>query len=284
MSKRWPVIDTCFAVGVGPMSHFIAEEEMQQHLTKNQVDLQYIYQPDECFFHRTPDWNPYLGNDYVAKIQKQFEGRVRGLATIQPFHQKIPCHCGETTCPYGVDTSCNVAQEELDRAILDLGLWGMRINPSQHNYPLNSRSLSWPLLRRLSHLQKQTGRRMIVSVYSYGDHIFNTTESFMETAKEFPDLIFLMQHAGFVWGCFTLSDTAAPLENVYLDLSTMPQFDVVWNAFKNHGMKKFCIGTDGPLGDYSMKMAIAADYCKTQEDFQMMLGGNLAKVLDIAQI
>ena len=26
-------------------------------------------QPDESFHHETPDWNPYLGNNYVVRIQ-----------------------------------------------------------------------------------------------------------------------------------------------------------------------------------------------------------------------
>lgn len=281
MKKTWPVIDTSFAIGVGALTHFIAEEEMETHLTNHKIDIQYVYQPDESFVHRTPDWNPYLGNDYIAKIQKLFDGRVRGLATLQGFHQPPNCHCGETVCPYGFDKTKNIAMEELDRVILDLGLWGIRINPSAHNYPLNSRGFVWPFLRRLSQLQEKTGRRMIVSVYSYGDHIFNTTESFMESAKEFPSLLFLMQHTGFVWGCFTLGDTVSMMQNVYFDVTTMPQFDVVWPVYKRFGVRKICIGIDGPLGDVRVKEAIAADYCKTEEEKELMYGGNLAQALGI---
>ena len=284
MAEHFPVIDTCFTIGVGPMVHFIAEEQLDEHMTRNGVDLQIVYQPDESFFHRTPDWNPYLGNDYIAKIQKQFSGRVMGLATIQAWHQAYHCDCGKEICPYGVDKTINHAMEELDRAILDLGLYGLRINPSQHNCPLDNRDICWPLLRRVLELQKITGRKMIISVYSYGDHIFNTPESVMETAREFPDLTFLMQHCGFVWGCGMLADTAAQMENVFLDLSAMPQFDVVLASIKRFGLRKLCIGTDGPYADYAMKMAIIDDYCHNTLERELILGGNLAQYLGITEL
>ena len=282
MNGAFPVIDTCFTVGVGPMSHFIAEEELQAHLEQGGIHIQYIYQPDVCFTHRTPDWNPYLGNDYVAKIQGLFPGRVRGLATVQPWHQPVPCTCGAERCPYGVDTRRDAAGEELERAILELGLWGLRLNPAQQNCPINNRALAWPLLERLVRLQKRRGERLIVSVNSYGDHMFNTPERLAETARQFPELLFLMQHTGFVWSASTMLPAAA-LENVLLDVSAMPQITVVEQARTLFGIEKFCIGTDGPLGQIQVKQTILDDLCAGPEERAMVLGGNLARALGLAR-
>lgn len=283
MNRKYPVIDTSLVAGVGAMTHFIAEEEMNQYLADNEIDIQYIYQPDAGFCHRTPDWNPYLGNDYIAKIQKMYEGRVIGLATVNFWLQKNPvCNCGAgDTCPHGIDKSRNIAIEELDRAILELKLMGLRINPAQHNTPINNRALCWPILRRLSELQKIRGEKLVVSVNGYGDHMFNTAERLMETAQEFPDLIFIMQHAGFVWSVTTLADTAAKMSNVFLDITTMPQNGIVTESYERYGIEKFCIGIDGPFGSKAIKDMAIQDLCKDDNEKALLLGGNLSKALGI---
>ena len=172
--------------------HFIAEQELLSDMDAAGIDIQLIYQPDECFFHKTPDWNPYVGNDYIAKIKRMCPERILGLSTVQFWHQ--PYRRKDNTL------SRNIAGEELERAIIELGLDGIRINPIQHNIAFNDRSIVWTVLERLMQLQIKTGKRMIVSVHAYGDSLYNSPEAIAETAAQFPDLIFLMQHAGFVWG------------------------------------------------------------------------------------
>lgn len=269
--NRYPVIDTGFTVGVSPMMHYLAEEELFADMDRNGIDIQTIYQPDECFFHQTPDWNPYLGNDYIAKIKAICPERVLGLATLQMWHQ-----------PYTRKDqvrSRNIAGEELERAILDLHLDGIRVNPIQHNIAFNDRSIVWSMLEQLLALQNKTGRRMLVSVHAYGDSLYNSPEAIAETAARFPDLIFLMQHAGFVWGGFTVCDVAGSMQNVFLDLTTMPQYAILYKAYQRFGVGKFCIGTDGPYADWELKKAILNDFTKDQEEQGLILGGNLAKLL-----
>lgn len=274
------IIDTSFTVGVSPKTQFIAEEEMADYLDESSVDLQYIYQPDECFCHHTPSWNPYLGNDYIAKIQNLYRDKVRGLATVQVWHQKNKCTCMAESCPHGIDHSRDIAKEELKRSILELGLWGLRINPAQHNNPLNNREICWPLLRQLSELQKECKRTLVVLVNGYGDHMFNMPEKLADAAKEFPELLFILQHGEFVWGGSALENAAA-LDNVLIDITTMPQYGIVSKIYETYGIEKFCIGIDGPLGDARIKEAIAEDICRSDYDRRMLLGGNLARRLGI---
>lgn len=263
-----PVIDTAFTVGVSPMVEFVAEDELSEWLDRGGIDIQVIFQPDESFHHETPDWNPYLGNDYVAKVQHLFESRVLGLATIEVWHQ---AHRSVESL-----VTASPALDELDRCILELGLHGLRMNPVQHNYQFNNATVVWPVLERLSHLQRLAGRRLLVSVHAYGDSLNNSPEALAETAQHFPDLLFLMQHSGFVWGYGTVSRVAAQLENLLLDLSTMPQRAVVWEAFQRYGPRKFCIGADGPLGTLELKQAIVEDFARSEEEAALILGGNLA--------
>lgn len=264
-----PVIDTCFTIGVSPNIHFFAEEELIPYMDKHGIDIQIVYQPDESFHHKTPDWNPYLGNDYVAQIQNLDPERVVGLATLQLYYQP----------PRGV-RHCrvrrNITIEELRRAILNLGLRGLRMNPIQHNYQFNNRDLVWPVLQELTNLQEHMGRRLIVSVHAYGDSLNNSPEAIADSARRFPELLFLMQHGGFVWGGGTVGDVPAALENVLIDLSTMPQRSIVYKAYERFGIGKLCIGTDGPYGTAELKEAIMNDFCKNEWEKEMILGRNLA--------
>ncbi len=275
-TKRWPVIDTSFTVGVSPNVHFFGEEQLIPFMDENGVDMQIIYQPDESFHHETPDWNPYLGNDYIAKIEEMYPDRVLGLATVQAWHQASPIP--------GSLVRTSPALEELDRAILDLGLHGLRVNPMQHNIQINNRDVMWPVLRRLSQLQEISGRRLIVSVHAYADCLNCTPEALAETAREFPDIVFLMQHTGFVWAYATVCEVAAPMQNIFFDITAMPQKLVAYKAYLRFGARKFCIGVDGPFASYDLKLAILNDFAKDDSEAQLILGGNIAMVLGIPQI
>lgn len=274
--NRSLVVDTCLHIGVSPHVQFIAEDELEGWLKSGGIDVQVVFQPDEGFTHETPDWNPYLGNDYVGKIQEHFQGRVLGLATIQAWHQP-------NRAPGSLVTA-NPAMEELERCILDLGLWGLRVNPLQHNYQFNNQNITWPLLERLTQLQDEVGRRMLVSVYAYGDSLRNSPEALSLTAERFPDLLFLMQHSGFVWGYETVNDVVAGCDNLLLDLSTMPQQAIVREAYEKLGPERFCIGTDGPQGSFLLKQAILEDFAQTEAERDLLLGLNLARRLGLSPV
>lgn len=280
-----PVVDTSLSVGISPLSQFVVEAQFESWLEDNRIDIQFVYQPDESFAHETPEWNSCLGNDYVAKAQELFPGRAYGLATVQVWHQPFRGGAGSSS-PQSHElgakaTQRNPAFEELERCIVDLGLTGLRMNPVQHNYSLANRSLVWPVLRRLVELQEQVGRPLVVSVHAYGDSLNNAPETLALTAREFPELLFLMQHSAFVWGYGTVSTVAAPVENIMLDLTTMPQRSIVWEAYERHGPEKFCIGTDGPLGSPLVKTAIVEDFARSPNERGLILGGNLARRLGL---
>ena len=90
---RWPVIDTHFHIGVNSLVTFIAEEELIPWMEEAGTDVQILFQLNEGFFHRTPDWNPYIGNDYIAKVQDMFPNKVIGLAHVNPYIQAPKTYC-----------------------------------------------------------------------------------------------------------------------------------------------------------------------------------------------
>ena len=87
IGRLWPVIDTHHHIGVSPTCTFIAEDDLLPWMEEGQVDIQIVFQVNQGACHQTPDWNPYIGNDYISRIQKLYPGRVLGLATINPWLQ-----------------------------------------------------------------------------------------------------------------------------------------------------------------------------------------------------
>jgi predicted TIM-barrel fold metal-dependent hydrolase len=287
LQERWPVIDTHFHIGVNLINTFVAETELIPFLDKHGIDIQVVFQVNEGFQHKTPSWNPYVGNDYIAKIQNMFPDRVIGLATINPWLQ-APKTYNYPPQNYGQKMDLpikNEALEELDRCILELGLRGLKMHPLEHNYEINNPTVVYPLLQRLSELQKICGKKLFIVVHGAGDSVNNTATAIAETAKAFPDLLFLMAHAGFIWCYGTVSSVSIAVPNLMLDLTLTVGPYCVKEAYDACGATKFTIGTDGPFDLPQIKEPIVrALVGDDDEAWQLIMGGNLAKYLGIPKI
>ena len=216
----WPVFDTHHHIGVSTTCTFIAEEVLIPWMDENSLDLQAVFQVNQGACHRTPDWNPYIGNDYIAKIQKMFPDRVLGLATINPWLQP-PAKYSYPPDMRGKPfdrISGNLAIEECHRAILDLGLWGVKMHPKEHGYPVNHSAVR-TILGELRKVQEQAGRKLMIVIHAASDSTYNTNEALMDVCRDYPELLFLMAHSGYIWGGKTLAGTIGPLENVLFDLT-----------------------------------------------------------------
>jgi predicted TIM-barrel fold metal-dependent hydrolase len=286
MPDRWPVIDTHFHIGVSGTVTFLAEEELIPWMDKAGIDLQFVFQQNEGYTHKTPDWNPFIGNDYVARIQGMYPERVRGLATVNPYYQAPPHylwpspHEGQ---PFDLPVR-NETLEELERCIVDLGLHGLKMHPHQHGYPVNFRPLIWPMMELLTRLQRQLNRKLLVVIHGGGENLYNSPEAIGDLASHFPELLFLHFHAGFIWGGFTLADQSARYDNVLIDLTTCPQKSVVMETYRRYGAKKFSVGTDGPFVGHFVARNIVEDLTENPEERALILGGNLAQILGIPKI
>ena len=284
---RWPVIDTHCHIGVNLINTFVAEKELIPYMDKNGIDIQVVFQVNEGFAHRTPEWNPFVGNDYIAKIQKMYPERVIGLATINPWNQRPETY---NYPPNGLGKPMDLpirseALEELDRCILDLGLQGLKMHPLEHNYEINNPTVVYPVLRRLTELQSITGRKMLVVVHAAGDSVNNTATAMAETAKAFPELLFIMAHAGFIWCYGTTSAVSIPVPNLMLDLTLNVGPYSVQEAYNACGPQRFTIGADGPFDLVEIKAPIVRALTGDDDEaFELIMGGNLAKYLGIPKI
>lgn len=280
--KKYPVIDTHYHLGTcaGRCSN---AKDMFRFMDEGGVDIQFIMQPNEGCTYTAPDWNPCLGNDFIASMQRNYPKRIMGLATIFPWWQPPKYYMmkgPKEGQPFDLVTA-NPALEELDRAILELGLWGLKVHPFEHHHQINNPYIMFPLYERMSELQEKTGRKLMVFIHAAGDDIGNTPEGIFDAARRFPKLLFVAAHSGYYQATPTVATTMASLDNVMLDLTTVAAPARLREAYKLFGAKKFCTGADGPVASLHVKNTIVENLTQDEEERALILGGNLMKYFNI---
>ena len=160
MSKKYPIIDTHFHMGINPLIH-VTEDDLASWIEKEGIDIQVIMQVNEGTVHSTPEWNPYIGNDWIAKVQRLFPDRVIGLGGVYPWWQppRKYMYPGPNEGKTFDRVTRNPCLEELERIVLDLGLWGLKIHPLEHHHQINNPYIMNPIFEKLTELQRKNGRK-----------------------------------------------------------------------------------------------------------------------------
>lgn len=279
--ERWPVIDTHFHIGVNALIH-VEFEDLLAWIDDNDVDVQMVMQVNEGYVHRTPQWNPYIGNDFIAQLQNRLPERIIGLGRVNPYHQPPPSH-RRTSGRLGA-LQTNPVLEELDRLIGELGLWGLKMHPLESHYQINNPILINPIMERLTKLQEDVGRNLVIFIHAAGDTLNNSPEAVADIARQFPDLLFIASHTGYKWAMPTVAHTMAALPNVMLDLTTMAGPGLIREIYERYGPEKFCTGSDGPFATVNVKDAITRSITQNAEEFALINGGNLAKHFGLPKV
>lgn len=149
---------------------------------------------------------PYMGNDWVASIARQYADRFIGFASVDPWKGAL-------------------AIQELERSVTELGLRGLKLHPTtQAFFPNDSRF--YPLWEKCAELgipvlfhTGQTG----VGAGTPGGGGYKLKYSqpipyIDDVAADFPDLTIVMAHPAVPWQEEQLS-VAVHKANVYMDLS-----------------------------------------------------------------
>jgi predicted TIM-barrel fold metal-dependent hydrolase len=121
----------------------------------------------------------------------------------------------------------------------------------------------------------------MIVIHAAADSTYNTNEAIMDVCRDFPDLLFLMAHSGYIWGGKTLAGTIGPLDNVLFDLTCCPEKQTIAEAYERYGVERFVAGTDGPFATVEVKNAIVNATFKAPEEKALVLGGNILKRLGL---
>ncbi len=167
-------------------------------------------------------------NEMVADLVARRPDRFVGFASVDPNKHQL-------------------AVEELEHAVRDLGMRGLKLHPpTQHFYPndrahyplwAKAEELGIPVLVHTGH--NQSGGRM-----QYGD-----PTHLDEVALDFPNLRLILAHFGFPWVNQAISVTWIR-RNCYLELSGWsPKYipETVWKYAKGIFPDRVLFGTDAPV-------------------------------------
>lgn len=147
----------------------------------------------------------YIGNDYVANVIKKYPEQFIGFASVDPWKGAIAVH-------------------EMERAVKDLGLRGLKLHPvTQAFFPNDERF--YPLWEKCSELDVpvlfHTGQTGVGAGTPGGAGLklkYAQPLPIDDVAADFPELKIIMAHPSVPWQEEQLS-IALHKANVYIDLS-----------------------------------------------------------------
>ena len=201
----------------------ITVDDMVRTMDESEVETSVLLAFD-C--ETTHGWK--VSNEIVANLVAQRPDRFVGFASVDPNKHQL-------------------AVMELEHAVRELGLRGLKLHPpTQHFYPndrahyplwAKAQELGIPVLIHTGH--NQSGGRL-----QYGDPTLVD-----EVALDFPDLKIILAHFGFPWVNQAIS-VVWVRRNCYLELSGWsPKYipETVWRYARSIFPDRVLFGTDAPV-------------------------------------
>lgn len=211
---------------------------------------------------------PPVTNDYVASLVERFPERFIGFASVDP-------HKGEA------------AVAELDRAVGDLGLKGLKLHPvaqdfrpdDQRFYPVFARAaeLDIPVLLHTGNTGLGAG-----TPGGMGMKLERARPIYLDTlAADFPELTIIGAHPSWPWQDEMIM-VALHKKNVYIDLSGWsPKYfpESLVREMKGRLQDKVLFGTDYPFITHSRWFEAFDSLGVEDATAHKILVANAAKVL-----
>jgi predicted TIM-barrel fold metal-dependent hydrolase len=165
----------------------------------------------------------------------------------------------------------DAAVAEMRRCVEDLGFKGVKLHPTIHGYRLGDRGLVDPIFA--------AARDLGIIVTSHGaSDLYNNPAEFGAIAGAFPEVPLLMVHMGYFWECDLAIEMSGKHENLYLDTSRAPIFEIM-QAVREIGPEKVIWGTDSPFVDYEIEFT-KMSRIKDSAAYELVVGGNITRLLD----
>lgn len=207
------------------------------------VDKTVIFPFTEGFFH----------NEDIPKYVAENPDRLIPFCSVNPWN-------------------FHTAADELEKCYKE-GFKGLKLHPTLCGFRLSDHKLVDPLFEIT-----QTYGGVII-VHGSAD-LYNCPLEFDRMARKFPKVPLLMAHCGFFWEWELAIELAMENDNLYLETSRVPGFETS-KIIEKLGAEKVIWGTDGPFCDYEWEYKKIERYAKTEHDFDMIMGGNIANLLKL---
>jgi hypothetical protein len=171
--------------------------------------------------------------------------------------------------------------ERVERAVNDLGLKGIKINPHAGFYPNDERL--YPVYEKATELDIPVVVHTGIKAPTEGTRV-------NDVAVDFPDMTIIIAHAGYPWVEETIL-VGLYTGNVYVDISTLTQiegvmgFEVILPTLQkltsSWGAQRVLFGSDGIFNmEDTIKAVKDADFL-SESDKAKIFGENAKKVLKL---
>ena len=184
---------------------YLPAEEYLRVMDELGVDKTVILGKD--YGHLGDRQNSNLPDEDVAELVKAHPDRFIGFSAVHPDR----------------DVKHNL--ERIERAVNDLGLKGIKLNPASGFYPNDERL--YPVYEKCSKIQIPVTVHMGIKPPSEGNRMKYCHPMYLDDViVDFPDLTLIVAHSGYPW----IEDTIMVglyTQNVFADISTLNQMEEV---------------------------------------------------------
>lgn len=169
--------------------------------------------------------------------------------------------------------------EELEYAIKDLGLRGLKIHPNNLNIPADDLRLV-PVLRKAAELNAPV--MFHSNPWGPGFYDMSSPDKINRMIKVFPDIKFITAHLGGM----RYMDAIRAVDMVdisftIVDLVELYGIKITNNILRKFGVDRLIFGTDFPECDYQKYFDILDQMDFTQDEINQIAYKNIANILNI---
>lgn len=197
----------------------------------------------------------YFDNSLIPKYVAEYPDRLIPFAAVNPWNT-------------------HEAADELERCY-KAGFKGVKLHPTLCGFRLSDKKLVNPLFE----ITEAYGG--VVIVHGSAD-LYNCPLEFDRMARRFPKVPLIMAHCGFFWEWELAIELALENDNLYLETSRVPGMES-GQVITRLGASKVIWGTDGPFCDYEFEYNKVKRYAQSEQDFDRIMGGNIADLLGIKE-
>ena len=235
------IVDCHNHIGYRKGAYFSAEQCIQW-MEESGVDRAVVFAQCEA-----------IDNDYVAESAARYPQSLIGFAQLNPWDYS--------------------AVEDLSRYCAQLGLRGLKLNPTRHGYALDRHQILDPLF--------EVSEALGIVIISHGkDDLFTMPGKFEAMARAFPKVPLIMAHMGLDRAFNAALRAARRHKNLYLDTAGVHP-KAISSAIEEVGPEKILMGTDAPWGRFSLSLQAVDAATDDLSIRNLIKGGNLARLLDL---
>ena len=228
----------------------VTGEEVVEMMDEEKIDKSIVFNLTP--FSQVKDHDYSKANEEVAKEVKKFPDRLIGFARTNPWMKEK-------------------AVKDLEYAVKVLGLKGLKLHPTIDWFGANS-DIVFPLAELCGKLG------VPINMHTY-EPPKALPALVGDLAEKFPDTKIIMTHMGGSLYFGEAIIVAKNLENLYLNTAGVYQPQIIKIAVDKLGANRIIFGSDFPWGNPKIELAKVEVSGITEEQKELVLGKNLARVL-----